>query len=300
MHPLIGRDFAEVMRAVWPETFASEVIERFCHTLATGEPYHAPSTVEQRTDSGATEEYDWKLEQITMPDGRPGVVCHFYDLSERHAFEDKIQFLMREVTHRSKNLLALVGAVARQTASVGGNDFLERFDERLSALAASQELLLSTEWDGADLAALIEAQLLPFKDLVGNRIVIDGPPLHVSPAAAQTLGMVMHELATNAAKYGALSNEVGLVEIGWQIKEEARQIEEEAWQIKEEAGRQQFAMAWIERDGPQVKQPTRSGFGERVAKRMVGTSLAGDVSLEYPATGVRWSLRCQLAAVQGH
>lgn len=286
VNPLIGRDFAEVMRAIWPETFAAEVIARFRQTLATGEPYHAPSTVEQRTDSGTTEEYDWKLEQITMPDGRPGVVCHFYDLSERHAFEDKIQFLMREVTHRSKNLLALVGAVARQTASVGGSDFLERFDERLSALAASQDLLLSTEWDGADLTALIEAQLLPFKDLVGNRIVIDGPVLHVSPAAAQTLGMALHELATNAAKYGALSNEVGLVDIGWQVEDEA--------------GQQQFAMAWTERDGPQVKPPTRSGFGERVAKRMVGTSLAGDVSLEYPATGVRWSLRCQLAAVCGN
>ena len=99
VRPLIGRDFAEVLRFVWPEPFATEAIGRFGHTLATGEPYHSRSTVGRRADIGATETYDWKIERVTLPDGRPGVVCHFYDLSERQRHEEHIKLLMREVNH---------------------------------------------------------------------------------------------------------------------------------------------------------------------------------------------------------
>lgn len=87
VHPLIGRDFAEVLRLIWAEPFASEAISRFRHTLTTGESYHSPSTVERRHDIDEVEAYDWKIERITLPDGRFGVVCHFYDLSERQRFE---------------------------------------------------------------------------------------------------------------------------------------------------------------------------------------------------------------------
>ena len=87
VRPLIGRDFAEVMRTVWAEPFASEAIAIFRHTLASGEPYHAPSTVEKRSDLDAIESYDWKVERIILPDGRPGAVCHFYDLSERQRYD---------------------------------------------------------------------------------------------------------------------------------------------------------------------------------------------------------------------
>lgn len=87
VRPLIGRDFAEVLRIIWPEPFASEAIGLFRHTLATGEPYHAPSTVEQRRDLAEVESYDWRIERLKLPDGRFGVVCHFYDLSERQRYE---------------------------------------------------------------------------------------------------------------------------------------------------------------------------------------------------------------------
>ena len=87
VRPLIGRDFAEILRRVWPEPFASEAIGLFRHTLATGEPYHAPSTMERRADIGKVESYDWKIERLPLPDGRFGVVCHFYDLSERQRHE---------------------------------------------------------------------------------------------------------------------------------------------------------------------------------------------------------------------
>ena len=91
VHPLLGRDFAEVLRVVWPEPFASEAIGYFRHTLATGEPYHAPGTIERRRDIGEIEAYDWKIERITLPDGLLGTVCHFYDLSERQHYEEQLR-----------------------------------------------------------------------------------------------------------------------------------------------------------------------------------------------------------------
>jgi PAS domain S-box-containing protein len=285
VRPLVGRDCGEVLRILWPEPFASEAIARFRHTLATGEAYHAPGTVERRADIEATQAYDWKLERIMMPDGRNGVVCHFYDLSERQAYDEKIQYLMREVNHRAKNMLTLVDAVARQTISTDPEDFLRRFGKRVRALAASQDLLVQSEWKGADLAALIESQLLHFSDLLGHRILLAGPRIDLTPAAAQSLGMALHELATNAAKYGALSDSTGRVEIAWRIGggDEVRT----------------FSISWTERGGPSVKAPTRKGFGGRVAGTLVERALSGRVTLDYAETGVVWVLDCLLSSVTG-
>lgn len=283
VRPLIGRDFAEVLRVIWPEPFASEAIGRFRRTLETGEPYQAPSTVERRADTKETESYDWKIERITMPDGGYGVVCHFYDLTERQAQEEKIRYLMREVNHRAKNMLALVEAVARQTASRTAEDFIKRFSERIRALAAGQDLLIQTDWEEADLTALLKSQLLHFKDLMGWRIMLDGPPVKVSARATQTLGMALHELSTNASKYGALSNDSGRVEISWKC--EAKD------------GVAQFQMFWKEQGGPPVAAPERAGFGQQVAKSMVEAAMAAKVTLDYPRSGFTWTLRCPLSAI---
>ena len=105
VRPLIGRDFAEVLRAIWAEPFASEAIARFRHTLATGESYHAPSTTERRADTAEVESYDWKIERVTLPGGRKGVVCHFYDLSERQRYEAAL----READRRKDDFIAMLG-----------------------------------------------------------------------------------------------------------------------------------------------------------------------------------------------
>lgn len=108
VRPLIGHDFAEVLRVLWPEPFASEAIARFRHTLETGEPYHAPSTIERRHDIGEVESYDWKLERIALPDGRFGVVCHFYDLSERQRYEAALRDSEERFRHMADNAPVMV------------------------------------------------------------------------------------------------------------------------------------------------------------------------------------------------
>lgn len=200
-----------------------------------------------------------------------------YDISERKRREEQIVLLMREVNHRSKNMLGLVLAVARQTVAHSPNDFLSRFTERVQALSASQDLLVRNDWQGADMHELARAQLAHFKDLVGTRIALSGPELRLAPSAAQSIGMALHELSTNAGKYGALSNSTGNVDIGW---------------ATEGGSDPQFVLTWRERGGPSVTVPAVGGFGSTVIGTMVKLGLGGDVTLDYAETGLNWRLSC--------
>jgi two-component sensor histidine kinase len=138
------------------------------------------------------------------------------DITERKRQEEQIHLLLREVSHRS-NMLTLVQAVARQTAASTPASFLKRFDERILALAASLDLLVKSNWKGVELEELACSQLAHFSDWIGTRIKVNGPRVQVSAAAAQALGMALHELSTNAGKYGALSNESGEVDLCWTL-----------------------------------------------------------------------------------
>ena len=284
VRPLLGRDFAEVLRILWPEEFASEVIGLFRHTLSTGEPYRRLNVVEQRSDVKATEAYDWKIERVILPDGRPGVVCHFYDLSEKQQQEDRIKLLMGEVNHRSKNMLGLIQAIARQTVKTQPEDFLEIFGQRVRALSASQDLLVKGEWKAVQLGELVRSQLAHFGDEHDGRITINGPLVKITASASQTLGMAVHELATNAAKFGALSNESGRVVINWSLQSDV-------------SGQEQFAMSWIESGGPSVAKPARRGFGSTVIDGMLKMSLGCDAEVNFAPTGLVWRIGCPAAGL---
>ena len=536
VRPLISRDLAEALRCIWPEPFASDAVARFRHTLDTGEPHRAPATVERRRDTGVVEAYDWQIERLTMPDGRFGVVCRFYDFSELQKYEaalreseatframfdvssvgkievdplsarflranaamcefvgyseaellartvldithpderdrdremcrrlavgkltafdvekryirrdgnvvwarttvnvirdgsgrplrhiaviqdlnarkqaeqdlqaskDRLQLaldaaqlgwwqyeprrrtlsgdarskeifditadetpveeikkrlhphdaerfgaareatrdsidpkpyaiefrlqrtdgkvrwvevhwltyfegagperrtasvvgtvqditerkereekehlLMREINHRAKNMLSVVHAIARQTATKNSDDFIERFSERIQALSANHDLLVRNEWNGVEIADLVRAQLAHFADLIGSRIAVHGPKLRLKAASEQAIGLVLHELATNAGKYGALSTDRERVNVCWGIEGDT------------------FTMSWIESDGPAVSAPQQRGFGTMVMEAMAEHSVDGTVDLDYASSGVTWRLICPTA-----
>jgi PAS domain S-box-containing protein len=201
------------------------------------------------------------------------------DISARKRAEEQVNLLIREANHRVKNLLSLVQVIARQTAAADSEDFVERFTERINALAANQDLLGRDRRRGADLEDLARTQLAPFADLIGSRIAVHGPRLHLNAAAAQAIGLALHELATNAGKYGALSTNAGHVDVDWRL----------------DGGR--LSMNWMEHDGPPVQPPARRGFGNTVIDSMVRRTVDGEVQLDYSPPGLEWRLTCPAANV---
>ncbi len=196
------------------------------------------------------------------------------DITERKQHEEKVFLLMREVNHRAKNMLGLVQAMARQMLASEPVDFVARFSERIHALSANQDLLVKNEWEGVDIADLVNAQLATFEDLIGRRILLSGPPVRLTAAAAQGIGLALHELCTNAGKYGALSNDTGCVTVVWEQKPD------------------EFSISWKESGGPPVSPPTRKGFGSTIITYAAETSVDGSTELDYAPDGLRWTLRC--------
>jgi two-component sensor histidine kinase len=207
-------------------------------------------------------------------------LCELNDTLEQRVAErtEHISQLLKEMDHRSKNLLNVVQVIARQTAAANPGEFMARFSERIQTLAASHDLLVKNRWQGICISDLIRVQLAHFSDLLDNRIRLDGPPFRLSVAAAQTLSMILHELATNAAKYGALSNDSGRVDIRW-------------------SANGQFTLGWTECGGPNVVPPNRRGFGSFVVKAMAESNLDGEVDLDFAPAGLRWRVVCAASNV---
>jgi PAS domain S-box-containing protein len=199
------------------------------------------------------------------------------DITERKEREEKEHLLMREINHRAKNILSVVDAIAHQTATRDPEDFIERFSERIQALAANLDLLVRNEWKGIEIEDMARAQLSHFADLIGSRIAVKGPQLRLKTSGAQAVGLALHELATNAGKYGALSTDRGRVDICWGTEGDT------------------FTMSWTEREGPPVSLPKRRGFGTIVMETMTERSVDGMVDLDYSPSGVTWRLTCAAA-----
>ncbi|CUU42135.1 Blue-light-activated histidine kinase [Blastochloris viridis] len=197
----------------------------------------------------------------------------------------RMKFVMRELSHRSKNLLTVVQSMARQTGRYTQDpaDFRARFDDRISSLARSHDLLVKHDWRGATLADLIDRQLTPFVETSTDRISAEGPNLILRPDATQTIGMALHELATNASKHGALSTPGGRIRIRWDVDGEG-------------TGRR-LRLIWQESGGPPVHPPTHRGFGHVVVERMVSMALQGRAQIDWLSEGVRWVLEAPLFAI---
>lgn len=202
------------------------------------------------------------------------------DITYRKTHEERLRMLMRESNHRKKNLLAVVMAIARHTVSHQPEDFLQRLQARIHSLAANYDLLINNAWQGVDLEQIIHLQLAHFKDLVGKRIFASGPQVRINATGAQPIGMAIHELSTNAGKYGALSTQDGTIRITWKITKHPR------------ASAGTFWLAWEEDGGPPVSKPKRKGFGSAVTKKMIEMSLGGEVQVKFDRQGLSWTLTC--------
>jgi len=191
---------------------------------------------------------------------------------ERGRAERRQQLLLGELNHRVKNTLAIVQSLTHQSfhSAASTEDAKRRFEGRLKALASAHSLLTATNWESALIADVARAALAPF--CPPDRCDIDGPPLPVSPQTAVGLALALHELATNAAKYGALSTPSGRLSVRWTVVDD------------------QLQLIWTERGGPRVSPPERRGFGTRMIERTLASEFGGKVVLDFAPEGVTCTL----------
>jgi two-component sensor histidine kinase len=233
------------------------------------------------TARGTPRYWDVQVSPIFSPDGK---VSHLLSISrditeEWKAAErqrentERQQFLVEELTHRVKNTLATVLAVANQTFKDGiHKEARERFAGRIMTLSDAYKILSEASWSSTSISRVVESALFPYRSGTG-RFAISGPEFELKPQQALTLALAVNELATNAIKYGALSQPSGRVEIAWTVTDALR-------------------FAWREAGGPAVAAPTRSGFGSRLIKNLLAKDFEGVVELRYDPEG----LSCKLEA----
>lgn len=192
------------------------------------------------------------------------------DITERRETEERRELLTQEVNHRARNTLAIVQAILRLTRAATPDEFARLVEGRIAALARAQSLLAAERWAGASLVTLITDELAPFGGVRDGRITLNGPPFRIRAEAVQALGMVFHELATNAAKHGALSVPDGRVAVAWIVDQ----------------GEGALHVRWTETGGPAPGLPTRRGVGSRVIEATVTGQLGGSVDRRWPEEGL--------------
>ncbi|MES2341863.1 MAG: HWE histidine kinase domain-containing protein [Pseudomonadota bacterium] len=206
------------------------------------------------------------------------------DITERARAAERRQFLINELNHRVKNTLATVQSIARQTLRPGQSPGEARalLTARLIALSGAHDILTRENWEAADLRDIVAQAVGPFEPETGARFDIQGPALRIAPRAAVALAMALHELATNAAKYGALSTEAGRVSL--------------TWTLAARGGDSCLALDWRERGGPPVTPPTRKGFGSRLLLQGLSADLGAAAQLTYETDGLRCRIDAPLIA----
>lgn len=276
-NPFLGRTVENIVGQVdadvLPPGNRDAVIALKTEALETGHP--VDSEVHMK-DVDLDRWLDFHIEPLRDLNGDiVGLTCSAVDITEQKENESHLRLLMRELTHRSKNLLAVIQAMARQTARHAGSTdtFLEQFSARLQALATSHDLLVQESWHGASLHELARVQLGERLEGRPPRVSIDGPRILLKPEAAQGLALALHELAANAIRYGALSTSQGRVSMVWR-----RLPATEGHGIE---------LLWQESGGPDVTVPARRGFGSVVIERHLARSLDTEVVLSFEPEGVR-------------
>lgn len=280
------------VRALWalPEG-APGSFEIFRNALHPDDKARTREAVEAALDPGRLGDYEAEYRVIGQTDGverwiavrgrtvfedgrAARIIGTARDITERKRREQHVHVLLRELVHRSKNLLAVVQAMARQTAAGAPSleEFQRKFAARLQALAMAHDVLVSQEWRGACMRELARAQIGYCLDMESVDARVEGPRVMLKPEAAQNLGLALHELAVNALTHGALSQPGGRIELRWRLEGET------------------FLVEWREFGGPPVMSAPSEGFGYKVIKRLVAQALGGEATIDYPADGFQWTL----------
>ena len=246
-----------------------DILER----IRRGERIDHYETVRRRKD-GSILDISLTVSPLRAADGRiVGASKIARDITERKRQQEQQALLVREMRHRIKNTIGTVSSIASQTLTDISPEDRSVFAARLEALAGAYDLLTIDNWRQAKLSGLVQRALQPFSVTFGDRIVVDCGNFPLRPERAQTLALVLHELATNAVKYGALSNETGVVSITW---------------TPIEGDRLAGMLKWVETGGPQVSEPERKGFGSRLIQRALGSN--SKVILDYRPSGLMFSV----------
>ena len=190
--------------------------------------------------------------------------------------------LLDELNHRVKNTLATVQSIAMQTlrSSDDAAQAQRQFEGRLMALAKAHDILTQESWSGAPLAKIVAEAVAPYRGQASDRFDITGPNVWVPPKHALALAMALHELCTNAVKYGALSNDSGRIVI--------------AWALEDPDAARRLRVRWVEVGGPPVMPPKRRGFGSRLVERGLRQDLGGEVRMDFAATGLIFTVEAPL------
>ncbi len=226
-------------------------------------------------NEGATD-YVLKQRMSRLPSAVSRALAEAYERKERRRAEEHLKLLVGELSHRVKNTLATVSSIAHQTLARSADlkDFENAFLGRLQVLSDAHDLLFQANWGATDLRKVLERTLKPFEERPQDGVRLDGPSIMIPPRSAVTLSLVLHELATNAAKYGALSVDDGQVIVSWGLEDNGD-------------GSHTVNLSWREEGGPPVAPPTRRGFGRTLIERGAAYELDGASSLSYPETGVQ-------------
>jgi PAS domain S-box-containing protein len=211
-------------------------------------------------------------------------VAFVLDLTEQKEAEQRLQLMVNELNHRVKNTLATVLAISAQSKRTAKSPeaFHQDLQGRLVALSQTHNLLNQTFWAGVGLRDLVDQELAPHADQEG-RVVIEGEAVRLGPVSAVMVGMAIHELASNAAKYGALSTPAGQVRVSWRVDPPGR-----------------LKLIWAEAGGPPVQAPSRRGFGSELIEKVLAADLRGAVRLEFPPQGLRCTMDMALARASVH
>ncbi|MGX7708800.1 HWE histidine kinase domain-containing protein [Methylobacterium sp. Gmos1] len=284
----VGRDpaepftFDDLIAAILPED-RDRMQAAVRDSIATGSDYDIEYRI--RTPAGEVRWLQIRGQPFYDADGVPlsmaGVTI---DVTERKRGDEHRALLAEELNHRVKNSMATIQSIANQTLTHASSldEARTAFNARLQSLSAAHDVLTRESWEGATLAEIADEALRPFRTGAGRRFTIDGPPVRLPPRLALAFVMALHELATNAVKYGALSTERGRVLLTWDVTGDGR-----------------LRLRWEETDGPPVSAPARRGFGSRMIERVLAAEIGGTAEVEYRPQGVVATVEAPMPEVGG-